>query len=34
MLAYGGPADRLDEYFYMGESTILETVNQFTQHNC
>jgi hypothetical protein len=30
MLAYGGPADRLDEYFRMGESTILETDNQFT----
>ncbi|OEL25331.1 hypothetical protein BAE44_0013651 [Dichanthelium oligosanthes] len=24
MLAYGGPADRLDECFRMGESTILE----------
>jgi hypothetical protein len=31
MLAYGGPADRLDEYIRMGESTILEIVNQFTR---
>jgi hypothetical protein len=31
MLAYGGPANQLDEYFRMGESTILETVNQFTR---
>jgi hypothetical protein len=31
MLVYGGPADRLDEYFHMGESTILEIVNQFTR---
>ena len=31
MLAYGGPADRLDEYIRMGESTILETVNKFTR---
>jgi hypothetical protein len=30
MLAYGGPADELDEYFHMGESTILGIVNQFT----
>jgi hypothetical protein len=30
MLAYGGPTDRLDEYFRMGESTIVETVIQFT----
>src|SRR6266540_6440688 len=31
MLAYGGPADRLDEYFHMGESTILESVKEFTR---
>jgi hypothetical protein len=31
MLAYGGPADRLDEYIRMGESTILECVNKFTR---
>lgn len=31
MLAYGGPADHLDEYLRMGESTILETLNQFTR---
>jgi hypothetical protein len=31
MLAYGGPADSLDEYFRMGESTIIETVNKFTR---
>jgi len=31
MLAYGGPADRLDEYFHMGESTILESVREFTR---
>jgi hypothetical protein len=24
MLAYGGPADRLDEYIRMGESTIID----------
>jgi hypothetical protein len=30
MLAYGGPADRLDEYVKMGESTILKSVSQFT----
>jgi hypothetical protein len=30
MLAYGGPADQLDEYIWMGESTTLEIVNQFT----
>jgi hypothetical protein len=30
MLAYGGPTDRLDEYFRMGDSTILEIVSQFT----
>jgi hypothetical protein len=30
MRAYGGPANRLDEYFRMGKSTILEIVNQFT----
>jgi hypothetical protein len=27
MLAYGGPADTLDEYLWMAESTILESVN-------
>jgi hypothetical protein len=31
MLAYGGPADRLDEYICIGESTILECVNKFTR---
>jgi hypothetical protein len=31
MLAYGGPADSLDKYLRMGESTILETVGHFTQ---
>jgi hypothetical protein len=31
MLAYRGPADRLDEYIRMGKSTILEIVNQFTR---
>jgi hypothetical protein len=31
MLAYGGPADRLDEYIHMGQSTILECVNKFTR---
>ncbi|XP_025815519.1 uncharacterized protein LOC112892600 [Panicum hallii] len=31
MLAYGGSADRLDEYIRMGESTILETVSKFTR---
>jgi hypothetical protein len=30
MLAYGGPADHLDEYIRMGESTTLECVNKFT----
>jgi hypothetical protein len=30
MLAYGGPADSIDEYLRMGESTIIESVNQFT----
>jgi hypothetical protein len=30
MRVYGGPANRLDEYFRMEKSTILETVNQFT----
>jgi len=30
ILAYGGAADRLDEYFHMGESTILESVREFT----
>jgi hypothetical protein len=28
ILAYGDPADRLDEYICMGESTILECVIQ------
>jgi hypothetical protein len=31
MLAYGGSADRSDEYIRMGESTILETVSKFTR---
>jgi hypothetical protein len=31
MLAYGGPADRLDDYIRMGESTILECVDEFTR---
>jgi len=31
MLAYGGPADSLDEYIRMGESTVIETVNRFTR---
>jgi hypothetical protein len=31
VLAYGGPADCLDEYLHMGQSTILETVNHFTR---
>jgi hypothetical protein len=31
MLAYGGPADHLDEYIRMGESTILKCVNKFTR---
>lgn len=31
MLAYNGPADSLDDYLHMGESTILETVVQFTR---
>ena len=31
MLAYGGPADSLDEYLRMGESTILEAVGKFTR---
>ena len=34
MLAYGGPADSLDEYLRMGESTILETVGHFTRSLC
>lgn len=29
LLAYGGPTDRLDEVFQMGESTIVETIQQF-----
>jgi hypothetical protein len=29
MLAYGGPADSLDEYLRMAESTILESVRHF-----
>jgi hypothetical protein len=31
ILGYGGPADRLDEYIHMGESTTLENVNKFTR---
>ena len=31
MLAYGGPADALDEYFRMGESTILKSVRHFAR---
>jgi hypothetical protein len=31
MRVYGGPANRLDEYFRMGKGTILESVNQFTR---
>jgi hypothetical protein len=31
MLAYGEPADQLDEYIRMGKSTTLEIVNQFTR---
>jgi hypothetical protein len=31
VLAYGGPADCLDEYLHMGQSTFLETVNHFTR---
>jgi hypothetical protein len=31
MLAYGGPANHLDEYICMGESTTLECVNKFTR---
>jgi hypothetical protein len=31
MLAYGGPADHLDEYIRMGESITLECVNKFTR---
>jgi hypothetical protein len=31
VFAYGGPVDRLDEYFHMGQSMILETVNHFTR---
>jgi hypothetical protein len=29
MLAYGGPADSMDEYLKMGESTVLETLKEF-----
>jgi hypothetical protein len=29
MLAYGGPADELDDHLKMGESTILETLKEF-----
>jgi len=29
MLAYGGPADELDDHLKMGESTVLETLKQF-----
>jgi chemotaxis protein CheY-P-specific phosphatase CheC len=31
MLAYGGPADHLNEYIRMGESIILECVNKITR---
>ena len=31
MLAYGGPADALDEYYLMGESTILKSVRHFVR---
>jgi hypothetical protein len=31
MLAYGGPADRLDEYIRMSESIIFECVRKFTR---
>ena len=31
IVAYGGPADLLDKYFHMGESTILESVREFTR---
>jgi len=31
MLAYGTPADSLDDGFKMGESTVLETVREFTR---
>jgi hypothetical protein len=31
ILRYRGPADRLDEYIRMGESTTLETMNKFTR---
>jgi hypothetical protein len=31
MLAYGGPADPLNEYICRGESIILECVNKFTR---
>jgi hypothetical protein len=31
MLAYGGPADRLDEYIHMSASIILQCVNKFTR---
>jgi hypothetical protein len=31
MLAYGGPADGLDEYLRMGESTIIESLKRFTE---
>jgi hypothetical protein len=30
MLAYEGPADELDEYLRMGESTIFERLKRFT----
>ena len=29
MLAYGGPADELDDHLKMGESTALETLKEF-----
>jgi hypothetical protein len=31
MLVYEGPADRLDEYIRIGQSTILECINKFTR---
>jgi hypothetical protein len=31
MLAYGGPADALDEGLRMGESTVLKTVKEFAK---
>jgi hypothetical protein len=31
MLAYGGPADALDDHLKMGESTVLLTLKKFVQ---